>query len=85
MSMNEEKLHAFLGKAVGDLGAAISAVLVGLGDELGLYRALAKRSHVAQESWRSAPALTSVMCANGSPTRRPAATSNTMPPAASIT
>lgn len=38
---NEERLNAFLGKAVGDLGAAISAVLVSLGDELGLYRALA--------------------------------------------
>jgi SAM-dependent methyltransferase len=39
---NEERLNAFLGKAVGDLGAAISAVLLSLGDELGLYRALAK-------------------------------------------
>lgn len=39
---NEERLNAFLGKAVGDLGAAISAVLLSLGDELGLYRELAK-------------------------------------------
>src|ERR1700754_1514811 len=44
MSINEEKLNAFLGKAVGDLGAAYSAVLVLLGDELGLYKALAKES-----------------------------------------
>ena len=44
MSINEEKLNAFLGKAVGDLGAAFSAVLVLLGDELGLYKALAKES-----------------------------------------
>ena len=44
MSVNEEKLNAFLGKAVGDLGAAFSAVLVLLGDELGLYKALAKES-----------------------------------------
>lgn len=42
MAINEEKLHAFLGKAVGDLGAAMSAVLISLGDELGLYRELAK-------------------------------------------
>jgi SAM-dependent methyltransferase len=42
MAVNEERLNAFLGKAVGDLGAAISAVLLSLGDELGLYRALAK-------------------------------------------
>jgi 2-polyprenyl-3-methyl-5-hydroxy-6-metoxy-1,4-benzoquinol methylase len=44
MSVNEEKLNAFLGKAVGDLGAAFSAVLVLLGDELGLYKALARES-----------------------------------------
>lgn len=40
--MNEERLNTFLGKAVGDLGAAISAVLISLGDELGLYKELAK-------------------------------------------
>lgn len=44
MAINEEKLNVFLGKAVGDLGAAFSAVLVKLGDELGLYKALAKES-----------------------------------------
>jgi SAM-dependent methyltransferase len=42
MAINEERLHAFLGKAVADLGAAISAVLILLGDELGLYRELGK-------------------------------------------
>jgi SAM-dependent methyltransferase len=31
----------FLGKLVGDLGAALSAALVGIGDKLGLYKALA--------------------------------------------
>ncbi len=39
---SEERLNTFLGKAVGDLGAAISAVLLSLGDELGLYRELAR-------------------------------------------
>jgi SAM-dependent methyltransferase len=42
MAANAEKLNAFLGKAVGDLGAAVSAVLVSLGDELGLYKELAR-------------------------------------------
>ena len=42
MAVNETKLNTFLGKAVGDLGAALSAVLISLGDELGLYRELAK-------------------------------------------
>src|SRR5690242_21792019 len=35
MSVDEQRLNAFLGKAVGDLGAAVSAVLVSIGDELG--------------------------------------------------
>jgi len=34
-------LDEFLGKLVGDLGAALSAALVGIGDKLGLYKALA--------------------------------------------
>jgi len=42
MAISEERLNAFLGKAVGDLGAAVSAVLMIVGDELGLYRELAK-------------------------------------------
>jgi SAM-dependent methyltransferase len=42
MSIDEQALQAFLGKAVGDLGAAMSAVLISIGDELGLYRELAK-------------------------------------------
>jgi hypothetical protein len=36
MAANQEQLQAFLGKAVGDFGAAISAVLILIGDELGL-------------------------------------------------
>jgi 2-polyprenyl-3-methyl-5-hydroxy-6-metoxy-1,4-benzoquinol methylase len=41
MSVNEAKLQEFLGKAVGDMGAAISAILVHIGDKLGLYKAMA--------------------------------------------
>jgi SAM-dependent methyltransferase len=49
MAINEAKLNTFLGKAVGDLGAAMSAVLISLGDELGLYRELAKGPHTPAE------------------------------------
>jgi SAM-dependent methyltransferase len=49
MAVNEERLNAFLGKAIGDLGGAISAVLMLLGDELGLYRALAKEPATPRE------------------------------------
>jgi 2-polyprenyl-3-methyl-5-hydroxy-6-metoxy-1,4-benzoquinol methylase len=41
MPINEAKLQEFLGKAVGDMGAAISSILVHIGDKLGLYKAMA--------------------------------------------
>ena len=41
MGIDEHRLNEFLGHAVGDLGAAISATLMLVGDRLGLYRALA--------------------------------------------
>lgn len=40
--VNEEMLNAFLGKVVVDVGSAMSAALVVLGDKLGLWRALAR-------------------------------------------
>jgi SAM-dependent methyltransferase len=39
--LDEEKLGAFVNQVVGELGATINAALVVLGDELGLYRAMA--------------------------------------------
>ena len=41
MSINEDKLHELLGKAVVDFGATFHAALVQVGDKLGLYKALA--------------------------------------------
>jgi SAM-dependent methyltransferase len=49
MTINESKLNEFLGKAVGDLGAAISATLVLIGDRLGLYKALAQGALTSEE------------------------------------
>jgi hypothetical protein len=42
MALEEKKLHEFLGRALVDLGGAVNAVLMSIGDELGLYKALAK-------------------------------------------
>ena len=39
--INEDKMHAFLGKVVGDFGAALSSALVYIGQKLGLYKAMA--------------------------------------------
>jgi 2-polyprenyl-3-methyl-5-hydroxy-6-metoxy-1,4-benzoquinol methylase len=49
MTATEDKLNAFLGKAIGDLGASVSAVLMLIGDELGLYAALAGHRLSAEE------------------------------------
>ena len=39
-ALDQEKLGAFMGKAVGDLGATLSSALVVIGDELGLFKAM---------------------------------------------
>src|ERR1700681_925579 len=44
--IDEAKLNEFMGKAVGDMGAAMHAVLVLLGDRLGLYKGMADSSPV---------------------------------------
>lgn len=41
MAIDQQKLERFLGIAVNDLGAAISALLLHIGDKLGLYKAMA--------------------------------------------
>ena len=41
LPIDEDKLNAFMGQFVGDLGAAMTAPLVLLGDRLGLYKAMA--------------------------------------------
>ncbi len=46
MSIDEKKLNDFLGKVVGDVGAAMSAALVVIGDKLGLYKAMAEAGPV---------------------------------------
>jgi 2-polyprenyl-3-methyl-5-hydroxy-6-metoxy-1,4-benzoquinol methylase len=46
MSVDDKKLNDFLGKVVGDVGAAMSAALVVIGDKLGLYKAMAEAGPV---------------------------------------
>ncbi|MBF8739442.1 MULTISPECIES: class I SAM-dependent methyltransferase [Pseudomonas] len=47
--MDESRLHEFMGKLVGDMGAAATLANVILGDELGLYRAMADSQPVTPE------------------------------------
>jgi SAM-dependent methyltransferase len=54
MNPEPQKLDAFLDKVVGDVGAAMSAAHVLLGDQLGIYRALAKGPGTVPEISRRA-------------------------------
>lgn len=42
MAINEEKLNQFIHKAVSDIGATYNAALMVIGEELGLYKAMAE-------------------------------------------
>jgi SAM-dependent methyltransferase len=42
MEVNEDRLNLFMGKMLGDVGAAVNASLMLLGDKLGLYKSLAQ-------------------------------------------
>jgi SAM-dependent methyltransferase len=42
VAINEDKLNAFMGQVVGELGATVNAGLIVIGDRLGLYKAMAQ-------------------------------------------
>jgi SAM-dependent methyltransferase len=48
--IDQAKLEQFAGQAVGDMAAAISGLLVHIGDQLGLYRAMAGAGPVTSET-----------------------------------
>ena len=48
-TIDQDRLDEFMGRFVGDLGAAVSAGLVVIGDRLGLYRAMADGQPVSAE------------------------------------
>ncbi len=49
-TLDEAKLEAFVGRAVVDMGAAISGLLLHLGDRLGLYKAMAGAGPITSET-----------------------------------
>ena len=48
-TINEDKMNAFLGKVLGDFGAALSSSLAYIGIKLGLYEAIAKAGPVTSK------------------------------------
>ena len=49
MAVDMDKLNNFMGRFVGDLGAAVHAGMVVIGERLGLYKALAEKAMTSQE------------------------------------
>jgi len=49
VAIDNDKLNAFLGQFVGDLGAAVHAGMVVIGEKLGLYKALAEHAMTSAE------------------------------------
>jgi len=49
MPADNDKLHQFMGKMLDDMGAAMSAALVYVGDRLGLYKSMAGSAQVSSE------------------------------------
>ena len=82
--MDEQKFNDFLNRFVGDLGATVGAGAVVLGDQLGLYRALAEGPRLPTSSPRRRRPLPATW-RNGCAARPPAATSPTTPPPAPTT
>jgi 2-polyprenyl-3-methyl-5-hydroxy-6-metoxy-1,4-benzoquinol methylase len=75
MAVNEEKLNAFMGQFVQDIGAVMHGATVVVGDQLGLYKALAEGPATAEElarrtqtdarylrEWLSAQAASAYVC-----------------------
>jgi len=86
--IDQEKLNQFLGQVVGELGAAMNAALVLIGEKLGLYKAMAGAGAItAKELARKTGAderyvreWLSAQAAGGYVTYDPATESFTLPP-----
>ena len=48
-AINQDRLNAFLGQVIGELGATVNAGLIVIGDRLGLYRAMADGAPVTSQ------------------------------------
>ncbi|GAC1417120.1 MAG: class I SAM-dependent methyltransferase [Acidobacteriaceae bacterium] len=83
-----DKLQAFMGRAVGDMGAAMHAVLILIGDRLGLYKAMADSRPITPASLAAATQTSeryvrewlNANAASGYITYDPATATYTLPP-----
>ena len=73
-AVDEGKLEQVLGQLVTDMGAAMNGVLVLIGVELGLWRALDNAGPLTADAWPNEPVCASAMCGSGCRRRPQAAT-----------
>ncbi|HEY4740308.1 MAG TPA: class I SAM-dependent methyltransferase [Candidatus Acidoferrales bacterium] len=86
--IDESKLNAFLGQAIGEMGAAINAALILIGDKLGLYKGMAGAGPMTSEELAKKTGLSeryvrewlSAQAAGGFVTYDAAAKKFTLPP-----
>jgi SAM-dependent methyltransferase len=58
MDVNADRLNSFMGKMLGDMGAAANAALIKIGDRLGLYKTLAAAGPMTSTELASASGTT---------------------------
>ncbi len=73
MAVDQDKLNEFMCKAIGDVGAALSANMVLLGDKLGLYKTMAMMGPVTPADSRRPQKLQNGTSVNGWAIRQQAA------------
>lgn len=86
--LNPTKLHDFVMKAVGEMGAAMNAALIVIGDKLGLYKAMAGAGPVTSQELAKKTGTTeryvrewlAAQAAGGFITYDPASQTYTLPP-----
>ena len=77
MSPDRNRLDAFVGQLLNDMGAATTGAMVLIGDKLGLYKALAAANRSPRPNSRHKRTPPSAMSASGSLHKPQRAMSNT--------
>ncbi len=62
MDVNPDRLNAFMGKMLVDVGSAMNASLMLLGDKLGLYKALAAKGPMTSADLAKATGTRRALC-----------------------
>src|ERR1700733_13673007 len=76
--LDQAKLHEFVMRAVGEMGAAMNAALIVIGDKLGLYKAMSGAGPMTSAELAKKTEPGGPYCRNCPPSRPPEESSPTM-------